>query len=350
MKLMIQIPCLNEAEILPTTVADLPSSVRGFDQVEILVIDDGSTDGTADLARSLGVDHVIRMCGNQGLARAFMAGLVASIDLGADVILNTDADNQYQAADIEALVAPILEGRADIAIGARPIRTLQHFSPFKRLLQRLGSRVVRALCGADVCDAPSGFRAMTRNAALRLNVFDSFTYTIETTIQAGLSNLRIVSVPIHVNPPTRPSRLFKSNLRYILRSIRTMLSVYVIYRPARIFGALSAICLIPGLALGARYLMLMMQGEGKGHVQSVILLGILIMGAIFMASLGIMAHLQSINRRLLEEIRYLARSKSPSLAGGATLMPANSIPARRAGAHRSPAEIPAFAGEVALHD
>jgi glycosyltransferase involved in cell wall biosynthesis len=309
MKLIIQIPCLNEREMLPATIADLPREVEGFDSVEFLVIDDGSTDGTAEVARSLGVEHVIRMNGNQGLARAFMAGIVAAVERGADVIVNTDADNQYCAKDIADLVRPIVEGRADLVIGARPIRTIRHFSPVKRVLQRLGSQVVRALSGASVNDAPSGFRAMTRDTALRLNVFGHFSYTIETIIQAGLSNLRIVNVPIRVNGPTRPSRLFRSNLGYIRRSVLTMLSVYLIYRPTRIFGALAVGFLAPGLAMGFRYLALMAVGQGKGHVQSVIACSILILCGVFMAAIGIVAHLQSINRRLLEEIRYLERSR-----------------------------------------
>jgi glycosyltransferase involved in cell wall biosynthesis len=309
MKLIIQIPCLNEAETLPATVADLPRQVQGFEAVEWMVVDDGSTDGTAEVARALGVDHVVRMNGNQGLARAFMAGLVAATERGADVIVNTDADNQYCAADLGALVAPIVAGRADIVIGARPIKAIRHFSPAKRLLQVLGSRVVRALSGADVGDAPSGFRAMTRDAALRLNVFGDFTYTIETVIQAGLSNLRITSVPVRVNAPTRPSRLFRSMAGYVRRSLLTMLSVYLIYRPARIFGALALGFFAPGAVLALRYLALMATGEGKGHVQSVIASGVLGLCAVFMAAIGIVAHLQSINRRLLEEIRYLERSR-----------------------------------------
>jgi glycosyltransferase involved in cell wall biosynthesis len=309
MKLIIQVPCLNEAEALPATLADLPRGVDGFDRVEIMVIDDGSTDGTADVARQHGADHVVRMNGNQGLARAFMAGIVAAVEFGADVIVNTDADNQYCADDIANLVKPILEGQADIVIGARPIVNIEHFSPAKRLLQRLGSHVVRKFSNTAVQDAPSGFRAMTREAALRLNVFSGFSYTIETIIQAGLSNLRIVNVPIRVNGPTRPSRLFKGNLSYIRRSIFTMLSVYLIYRPTHLFGWLSAAFLAPGLLLGVRYLILMALGGGTGHIQSVIACAILVLCGVFMAAIGVVAHLLSINRRLLEEIRYLERSR-----------------------------------------
>jgi glycosyltransferase involved in cell wall biosynthesis len=309
MKLIIQIPCWNEAVTLPTTIAALPRQVYGFDTVELLVIDDGSTDGTSEVARSLGVEHIIRLNCHRGLARAFMAGLLFAIDQEADVIVNTDADNQYSADCIPDIVQPVLKGEADIVIGARPIRNISHFSPVKRWLQVMGSRIVRAICGAEVQDAPSGFRAMTRDAAMRLNVFGIFTYTIETVIQAGLSNLRIASVPINVNGPTRPSRLFRSNLLYVYRSILTMLMVYLIYRPTHVFGVLCIGFLIPGLGFGVRYLYLMWIGSGTGHVQSVIACAILILCSVFMAAIGVIAHLLSINRRLLEELRYRGRCR-----------------------------------------
>lgn len=311
MKLVIQIPCLNEAETLPTTLAALPRQVAGFDAVEILVIDDGSTDGTAAVAREHGADHVVRMNGHQGLARAFMAGLVAATDRGADVVVNTDADNQYRAEFIPALTRPILQGQADVVVGARPISSIRHFSSLKRFLQAAGSRVVRAVCRADVRDAPSGFRAMSRHAALRLNVFGDFTYTIETVIQAGLSNLRIASVPVLVNPPTRPSRLFHTNLYYVWRSLTTIACVYLVYRPAQLFGLLALALLLPGLALGARFLWLAAAGDGGGHVQSLIACAILVLSGVFMGAVGVIAHLQRINRRLLEEVRFLLRSRPP---------------------------------------
>ena len=310
MKLIIQIPCLNEEKTLPATVADLPRVVEGFDAVEFLVVDDGSTDATAAVARAIGVTHVIRLNGNQGLARAFMAGLIAAVDLGADVVVNTDADNQYQAGGIAQLVEPLIAGRADITIGARPIATIRHFSPSKRLLQRVGSRAVRVISGADVLDASSGFRAFTRDAAIRLNVFNRFSYTIETTIQAGLGNMRIVSVPVEINGPTRPSRLFKSNLAYVCRGAWTMFNVYTIYRPTHVFALLSALLAVPGSVLGVRYVTLSLLGEGRGHIQSVIACAALLAGGLFMVAVGILANLLGVNRRLLEEIRSEGQYRS----------------------------------------
>jgi glycosyltransferase involved in cell wall biosynthesis len=306
-KLVIQIPCYNERDALPATLAALPTRVSGFDTVEVIVIDDGSTDGTAEVALRHGAHAVVRLHGHQGLARAYTTGLAAAIDRGADVIVNTDADNQYHAGDIPALVRPIVDDAADMVIGARPIRSIGHFSPIKRALQMLGSRVVEAVSGADVHDAPSGFRAVSRDTALRLNVFGRFTYTLETAIQAGLNNLRVVSVPIRVNPPTRPSRLFRSNLGYVSRSIRTIAGVYLIYRPAHVFAWLAASALLPGLFLGLRYLALMEQGEGRGHTQSLIACAILCLSGVFFASIGCVAHLLAVNRRLLENVLYLAR-------------------------------------------
>lgn len=309
-KLLIQIPCFNEEESLPEALAALPRDVPGFDEVEVLIIDDGSTDRTAEVAREHGAHHVIRQMGNQGLARAFMAGLDAAIERGADVIVNTDADNQYNADDIAALVKPILDRRADIVIGARPIESIEHFSPIKRLLQRMGSRVVRSLSKTDIADAPSGFRAMTCDAALRLNVFNSYTYTLETIIQAGRSNLRVMNVPVRVNGPTRPSRLMRSTLQYVCYSIMTLLSVYLIYRPTKMFNVLALLFFIPAAILAVRYLILASMGFGAGHVQSVIASGVLGACSVFMVSIGVVAHLLAINRRLLEQIRYLERRRS----------------------------------------
>ena len=313
MKLVIQIPCYNEEEMLPTTLEALPRNVEGFDVVEVIIIDDGSTDKTVEVALQHGVGAVALLHGHQGLARAFMTGLAAAIDRGADIIVNTDADNQYNADDIPLLLRPIIEGNADMVIGARPIHKMSHFSPIKRLLQSLGSKVVKTVSQCDVQDAPSGFRAISRNAALKLNVFGQFTYTLETVIQAGLNNLRVVSVPIRVNPPTRPSRLFRSNLEYVSRSIRTIAAVYLIYRPVQLFTTLTCLTFIPGLTLGIRYLTLMANAEGAGHTQSLIACAILCLSAVFFATIGCMAHLLSVNRRLLEDLRYLAGTQRVQL-------------------------------------
>ncbi len=302
MKLIIQIPCLNEAATLGTALATLPRKVEGFDTVEWLVVDDGSTDGTAELARKLGVDHVVRHPVNRGLAAAFMTGIDAALRCGADVVVNTDADNQYEAADIPLLVQPILEHRADMVIGARPIAQTEHFSWIKKKLQRFGSWAVRIASKTEVADAPSGFRAMTRETAMRLNVFNAYTYTLETIIQAGLSNLLVVSVPIRTNPDLRPSRLVKSIPNYVKRSLVTILRVFVIYRPLALFIWVSALLILIGIALGARYLVFFATGEGSGHVQSLILAALCIMlgGQAFM--MGLVADLISTNRKLMEQM------------------------------------------------
>ncbi len=314
MKLVIQIPCLNEAATLGAALATLPRAVEGFETVEWLVVDDGSTDGTAELARKLGVDHVIRHPVNRGLAAAFMTGIDAALQHGADVIVNTDADNQYEAADIPLLVQPILDHRADMVIGARPIAQTEHFSWIKKKLQRFGSWAVRIASKTDVADAPSGFRALTRETAMRLNVFNAYTYTLETIIQAGLSNLAVVSVPIRTNPDLRPSRLVKSIPNYVKRSLMTIVRVFVIYRPLALFMWASAILTLIGVALGARYLGYFFTGHGGGHVQSLILaaLCILLGGLSFM--IGLLADLISTNRKLLEQIDFRLQGQAPSPA------------------------------------
>ena len=314
MKLIIQIPCLTEAATLGAALATLPRAVEGFETVEWLVVDDGSTDGTAELARKLGVDYVIRHPVNRGLATAFMTGIDAALQHGADVIVNTDADNQYEAADIPLLVRPILERRADMVIGARPIAQTEHFSWIKKKLQRLGSWAVRIASKTDVADAPSGFRALTRETAMRLNVFNAYTYTLETIIQAGLSNLAVVSVPIRTNPDLRPSRLVKSIPSYVKRSLVTIIRVFVIYRPLALFMWASAILTLIGIALGARYLAFLFAGDGGGHVQSLILaaLCILLGGLSFM--IGLLADLIATNRKLLEQIDFRLQGQAPSPA------------------------------------
>ena len=307
MKLIIQIPCFNEAATLPATLADLPRSVPGFDEVEWLVIDDGSTDETRRVARDHGVDHVVGHTSNQGLARAFMTGLDACLQRGADVIVNTDADNQYKAAGIPALVAPVLDGSADIVVGERPIRIIRHFSPVKKALQKLGSWAVRMASKTAIPDAPSGFRAISRAAAQRLVVFSDYTYTLETIIQAGHKNIAITSVPVEVNEELRPSRLVTSVRAYVTRSIVTIVRVFIIYRPFRFFTTLAAVCFLAGFAIGVRFMVFYLSGDGSGHVQS-LLLSTLLMGAGFqLFVVAFVADLLAANRKLLEELLYRAR-------------------------------------------
>jgi len=304
LKLIIQIPCFNEAETLTTTLAALPRSIAGFDQVEWLVIDDGSRDATAQVARDHGAHHVVRHTANLGLAKAFMTGLDSALRLGADVIVNTDADNQYNADDIPLLTAPILEGRAEMVVGARPIASIEHFSAQKKLLQRLGSWMVRLASDTDIADAPSGFRAFSRNAAQRLMVFNNYTYTIETIIQAGRKNIAITSVPIRVNEDLRPSRLVKSTASYIKRSIVTMVRIFAVYQPFQFFASIAALLFVPGFVLGLRFLWYFASGTGSGHIQS-LLLAALLMGSGFVTLLvALLADLLAANRQLLEDIRF----------------------------------------------
>ena len=303
MKLIIQIPCLNEAEGLPVTLADLPREVAGFDEVEWLVIDDGSTDGTSDIARAHGVDHVVRHPVNRGLARAFMSGLEASLAAGADVIVNTDADNQYRASSIPALVEPILAGRAQMVVGARPIADIPSFSPLKKLLQRLGSWAVRVASGTNVPDAPSGFRAYHREAALQLYVLDAYTYTLDTLIQAGRKGIPLEWVPVEVNGELRPSRLMTSTADYIRRSIFTIVRIFVVHKPLRFFTFLAFFTALPGLVGIARFLIYVAMGQGGGHLQSLIISGALIATAAIFQMGGLMADVVAANRRLLEDIR-----------------------------------------------
>ncbi len=301
MKLIIQIPCYNEEECLPATLADLPTAVEGIDQIEVLVIDDGSDDGTSRVAREAGVDHILRVPVNQGLARAFSAGLDYAIKRGADIIVNTDADNQYKGESIAALIEPILHREADIVIGNRNPSKLGHFSLTKRLLQWLGSWTVRRLSGTSIPYAASGFRAFSKEAALRMNVVSEFTYTLETVIQAGKKQLLVTHVDIEVNPARRPSRLFRGLGSYVLRSSSTMIRIYALYEPLRVFSLIGAVLLAGGGALGLRFLYFYVSGNGGGHIQSLILAAVLLLAGFQTVLIGLVADLIGSSRRILED-------------------------------------------------
>ncbi|NNE78814.1 MAG: glycosyltransferase [Silicimonas sp.] len=303
MKLIIQIPCHNEEGTLPETLADLPREVAGFDKVEWLIINDGSTDRTVEVAREHGVDHIIELSHNQGLAAAFMTGLEASLARGADVVVNTDGDNQYDASGIPDLTAPIIRGEAQIVVGERPISAIEHFSPVKRALQHLGSWVVRKASGTKIGDAPSGFRAIHRDAAMQLYVFDRYTYTLETIIQAGRLGIPIKSVPIQINDPTRESRLIKSVRSYVWRSSKTILRIAVLYNPFRFLAILSLIMLIPGIVAFARFLVFFLMGQGDGNIQSLIIGAAFIAAGVVTLVGGLIADLIAANRVLSADIR-----------------------------------------------
>lgn len=309
MRLIIQIPCYNEETTLPQTLADLPAQIDGVDQIEVLVIDDGSTDRTVEVAREHGVSHFVRFTQNKGLAKGFMAGLDACLQLGADIIINTDADNQYQGQDIPKLVQPILEGRADMVVGARPIEHIAHFSPIKKLLQRLGSAVVQQVSGTDVPDVTSGFRAFSREAALRLNVISDFTYTLETIIQAGKKNIAVTSVEIGTNEKLRESRLFSSIGQYLRKSIPTILRIYAAYEPLKVFFSMGLILFAAGFLIGLRFLYFYFSGDGGGHLQSLILCATLLLLGFEVMIIGLLADLIGANRRLLEDLLYRVRKR-----------------------------------------
>ncbi|MFL5895799.1 MAG: glycosyltransferase family 2 protein [Thermoleophilaceae bacterium] len=307
MKLIIQIPCLDEEAQLPTTLADLPRELPGIDRVEWLVIDDGSTDRTVDVARANGVDHVVRLTNNKGLAAAFQAGLDAALKLGADIVVNTDADNQYDARDIPKLIEPILRGDADMVIGDRVIAEVAHFSPLKKRLQHLGSAVVRRASGTNVPDTTSGFRAYNREAALQLTVVSKYTYTLESVIQAGKMLVAVEHTPIRARQVERPSRLFGSMWAYVRRNSVAIFRIYAMYEPLRVFLTAAALMGALALAFWIRYLIYLIDGSGRGHLQSVIVGAVLFIAAVQLAALGVMgdilAGMRTLQQRTLERVR-----------------------------------------------
>jgi glycosyltransferase involved in cell wall biosynthesis len=316
MKLVIQIPCYNEETTLPLTLQDLPASLPGVDCVEWLVVDDGSTDRTVEVALEMGVHHVVRHPRNMGLAEAFLTGLETSLKMGADVIVNTDADNQYWGEDIGRLVRPIVDGQADIVVGDRGVGTVAHFSPLKRWLQRLGSRVVGLASGSLVPDATSGFRALSRQAALRTIVYSQYSYTLETLIQAGSRRMTVAYVPVRTNPQTRKSRLMRSLPQYLVNSGATILRAYTMYRPLRVFLAIGGALVLVGLVIGVRFLFFYFAGRGMGHVQSLILAAILTIVGFQVCLIGLMADLVGFNRKILEETLYRVRQLELGLSDG----------------------------------
>jgi glycosyltransferase involved in cell wall biosynthesis len=316
MKLVIQIPCLNEEQTLPEVIRDLPDAVPGFDAVEYLVVDDGSTDQTIETARKLGVHHIARLPGNKGLARAFSAGLEVAIRVGADVIVNTDGDNQYCGADVAKLTEPVVAGRADIVIGDRDTKNIAHFSWLKKRLQSAGSAVVRRFSGTTVPDATSGFRAYSREAALHMNILSPFSYTLESIIQGARKGFRIESVRIRTNEKTRESRLMKSTTEFIARSAMTILRISVFYRPFRFFFLIGLISFLLGAAIGVRFLYYFLTEGGDGHIQSLILAAVLLLMGFTTFVLGVIADLISVNRRLQEDVLYRLRRLEIGQEGG----------------------------------
>ena len=303
MKLIIQIPCYNEEVALPVTLSKLPTHIDGIDEIEVLISDDGSTDRTIEIAKEYGVKYIVTTTHHRGLARTFTAGIQRALAEGADIIVNTDADNQYNADDIEKIVRPILEKKADIVIGARPIGQIKTFSPLKKFLQFFGSKVVRLLSATATEDAPSGFRAFSKDAALSINVFDNYTYTIETVIQSKTKGLHIISVPIRVNDSYRKSRLVKNIFQYIQRNSFTILRMFIIYRPFRFFAIIGGSIFLIGLSLLARFIFLYILDEGTGHIQSLIISSMLVITGFQTFLFGILADLLAINRKLIEDVQ-----------------------------------------------
>ena len=309
MKLIIQIPCFNEAKILPKTLSQLPREIAGIDKIETLIVDDGSKDNTVDVAREQGVDHIAHLPRHFGLAQAYARGLDACLRLGADIIVNTDADNQYPASDIEKLVRPILEGQAEMVIGDRGVRSVAHFPIHKRLLQSLGSRIVSATSGLTIPDATSGFRAITRQVALETMVLSNYSYTLETLIQAGAKRVTVAFVPIETNPPERPSRLFQNIRSYLVNSSVTIMRSFAMYRALRIFTGISIFMLLIGAIIGGRFVYYYLSGEGGGMVQSLILAAIFLIVGFVTFLIGVIADLVSFNRKILEEVLFRLRKR-----------------------------------------
>lgn len=307
MKLIIQIPCYNESETLPLTLSQLPQQIEGVDEIEYLIVDDGSTDNTVEVARQAGVHHIVQIKKHAGLANAYRSGLDACIRLGADLIVNTDADNQYHAEDIPILIQPILEGKAELVIGDRGVANLETFSPLKRRLQKWGSKVVSKAAGLEIPDATSGFRAMTREVALRTNVLSNYSYTLETLIQAGSQNFAILSVPVRTNPPQRPSRLMRSITEYLTHSTVTIVRAYTMYRPLRVFTIIGSILIGIGMIPAIRFIYFFFMGQGEGKIQSLLLGAVLIIVGFQTLLIGLVADLISFNRKLLEEALYLQK-------------------------------------------
>lgn len=310
MKLIIQIPCYNEADTLEIALNDLPKHIEGIDAVEYLVINDGSTDNTVAVAKDWGVHYIVSFKRNKGLAKGFMAGVNECLRQGADIIVNTDADDQYCGEDIEKLVRPILDGQADIVIGERPIDQTEHFSPLKKKLQHFGSWVVRKASNTDIPDAPSGFRAYSREAALRLNVVNEYTYTLEQIVQAGQNRMAIMSVPVRTNAQLRPSRLFHSMFGYIKKSMVTIVRTYLMYKPLRFFTVVGSVPLMIGIMTGIRYLGYFFHGVGDGHIQSLLLAVMMILLGFMIGIVGLQADVIAANRKLLEDIRYEVKKKN----------------------------------------
>lgn len=307
MRVVIQIPCHNEEATLPAVIADLPRALPGIADIRVLVIDDGSTDRTVEVARGLGA-AVVSLPRKSGLAKAFLTGIDAALAMDADVVVNTDGDGQYRGADIASLVAPVVARRADLVIGVRPVTEIRSFSPLKKLLQRFGSAVTRAASGTAVEDAPSGFRALSREAAMRMHVFNRYTYTVETIIQAGQKGMAIATVPVGVNAPTRPSRLARSMTSYVARQMLTIIRIFMTYRPFVFFAVPGATIFAVGFAIGVRFLFHYFGGDGSGHIQSLLLAVLLLGSGFFLVIVGLLADLISVNRNLLERIDWQVRS------------------------------------------